>query len=216
MSTQPQYYQQKQLDDRNNLQHFQQFLTKALIPAKNPAAKKQQQQHFVSSRELEEYFGAPGRLEDILCDVFPDGDDPLPNLDIIRDNYLKAFCILLSTGNARYIRLFMEHASLADSKLPFASEPANFPIASGHNIWDAFSAQQWAFCAQEVTYKENILLDPDQVVPIIAHEVVASGNSADISKITLHECFDRLPYNGDGPLVNMNPLLYCNFSNLVK
>jgi hypothetical protein len=199
----PEYYEREQPDDKRPLQDFLQFLEASLILADNPATR--QKQKFLPFQELAGYLAEDDRLEHLLWSIFEDEETLPVEVSVVQENYLKAFCILLSIGKARYIRTFVEHDDLLDSQVPFHALPRNFPISTCQpSLWDLFSEKQWMFCAAEMSYKIYNSLDAHRILPIVERKVLAEGGSAVVSRIVLHPSFNKLRRDGSLDMVQSN------------
>ena len=200
---QPEYYECEQSDDKRPLQAFHHFLQGSLIRTDNPVTSKKEE--FVPFQQIEEYFDEEDRLIDVLSAVFPD-EEWIPVVDsVVRNSYLKTFCILLSIAGAKYIRHFAQHDSLSDLRLPYHhnSKPPDFPITpSRPDLWDSFCDKQWIFCAAELHYKIDNFLEPSRILPIVERKVLGQGGSAVVSKIVLHKSFNKLRDRADSPVLS--------------
>jgi hypothetical protein len=194
MAPQPDYYDCEQPDHNEHLQSFHRHLKALLTPISNPASSSNREQTFVPFQEFANYLVEGDRLTDILWAIFP-GEDHLPvEVGAVQETYLKAFCILLSIGKAKYIRHFCERENLSDLQIPFHSTPAHFPITTTlPTLWDSFFEKQWMFCAAEMTPNmHNILFDAHRILPIIEHQNLAEAGSAVVSRIVLHPSSNKL------------------------
>ena len=181
-----------QHNEEPGIQAFLSWLHDDRRPAYN-ADSSQAQRYFVPLSHLKSYLGSGGRIRRLLEALFRDDDaTELPSANIILENYIRCFSILVTIGYGQYIRHFMRYESLEDTKLPFLSLPPHFPDSSTAGFFEAFKQRQWDFCAPVLRYGVHHVLDGEVVLPIVKKEKIAVGGSAVIYKVILDEEYDKL------------------------
>ncbi|CZR62093.1 uncharacterized protein PAC_11990 [Phialocephala subalpina] len=153
---------------------------------------------FMPLKKIEDYFKENNciRLKRLLNALFSPDESPV-DPEVILQNYIKAFCILVEIGKGRFISHFSHYESLADKKLPFEPQngpPSYFPTNTDEtSFFGAFCGEQWKFCAAVFSSPmANIHYHKDQLLPIIHKERLAEGGSAVLHMIRLHPSYDKL------------------------
>ncbi|KAL9027582.1 MAG: hypothetical protein Q9196_003915 [Gyalolechia fulgens] len=147
--------------------------------------------HYISKIALEVWL-TQTRIQGLLKALFEDADEVAPDAAYVAKHYLRPFAILLSVDCGRMIRLFVKRESLRDCKLPFCTEPTDFPKATGYNLFDAFYSSQWRYCAFNLEYGMDSNLCDDDILPILRKEERGKGGSAVVYKITVDRDYNRL------------------------
>lgn len=150
---------------------------------------------FIPRSNLEEYFGRPGRIEDLLDAVLDSNERPAVDPDYVREHHLQSFAILLCIGEGRMIHYFTQYNSLQDQKLPHHTKPDDFPTTTP-DIFDDFKPTQWQFCASKLEYGMNGRFKEDEILPITLKEQIGEGGSAIIYKIVIEETYNSVRPNG--------------------
>ena len=154
--------------------------------------------------ELEAYLQAQSRTSKLLRALYFDREHHVI-VEILERSYMRVFTILILIGKGRYIEHFVEHLNLRDHQLPFLEKPAHFPTdPDDPTFWASFYEKQFAFCAHHFRYNENYTkLEDLCILPIISKEMLRSGGSAAIYKITLHPYYDQLSSAAEIPVVSL-------------
>ena len=147
---------------------------------------------FIPQSKLKNYLGFSDRVENLLDAVLNPEERPSVAAKYIRDNYLRTFAILLCIGQGQWISHFRQHRSLLDDKLPYDTEPANFPYSPNPDLVTDFKAEQWQFCAMALQYDMQDRFNPEVILPIRSKEEIGSGGSAIIFKIVVDEAYNSL------------------------
>ena len=150
---------------------------------------------FIPRPNLEEYFGRPGRIEDLLDAVLDSNERPAVDPDYVREHHLQSFAILLCMGEGSMIHHFTQFNSLQDQKLPHYIRPDDFPTTTPDKF-DSFKSTQWQFCPSKLEYGMNGRFKEDEILPITHKEQIGEGGSAIIYKIVVEESYDSLRPNG--------------------
>ena len=146
---------------------------------------------YISLRKLKKYLNR-SRVGNLLSAVFDNGDKPAPDVDRLISHYLRPFAILLYIGEGNMICHFMDYRHLKCSQLPFQSKPSGFPSSSRRDLFAAFRQVQWTFCAVNLEYSNTPALGSDDILPINSKDIIDSGGSSVIYKITVDPDYDRL------------------------
>ncbi|KAI4224143.1 MAG: hypothetical protein LQ349_007288, partial [Xanthoria aureola] len=147
---------------------------------------------FVPQSRLETYLRSHDRVENLLDAVLdPEGRHSVA-ARYIRDNYLRTFAILLYIGEGPWISTFQQYRSLRDDKLPYDTEPADFPKTHNSDLFTKFKAAQWQFCAMALQYDMKDRFSPEVILPIRSKTEIGSGGSAIIFKIVVDEAYNSL------------------------
>lgn len=154
---------------------------------------------FVPEALIYEFFEDDKRIRKILqaLRVEPPG---LAHQETIKLRYRKVFSILLHIGKGQFILNFVEYEHLDDRRLPFETEPNNFP-KSADGLFDQFRKAQWMFHAAEFHHvRIDMRLGADSILPIIKKEKIkdANGVSADLHKVVLHSAHHHLQASREG------------------
>jgi hypothetical protein len=131
------------------------------------------------------------RLTDILDDLFGDSGGP-DHADLLT-NYLAVFCSLLQVGKGRYIKHFVDHE--IHDLYEFSPEqiPPKFPpVLRDEDIYRVFCEAQWKFYVPDFKENMNRVFNNRRTLPIVKKEPLATGASATVSIITLHNSYDKL------------------------
>jgi hypothetical protein len=131
------------------------------------------------------------RLTDILDDLF--GDSGGPDLTDLLTNYLAVFCILLQVGKGRYIKHFVDHE--IHDLYEFSPEqiPPKFPpILRDEEFYRTFCEAQWRFYVPDFKENMNRVFHDRRTLPIVEKQPLASGASANVSIIKIHNSYDKL------------------------
>lgn len=150
---------------------------------------------FVPRSKLEEYFGKPYQLENLLDAVLDGNDRSAVDPNYIRSHYLQSFAILLCIGEGRMIQHFQQQSSLRDQKLPHRTKPDDFPFTSPDKF-EEFKHEQWQFCASSLEYGMSHRFKEEDILPIIRKEKIGEGGSAIIYKIVVDESYNSLRPRG--------------------
>ncbi|KAF2263815.1 kinase-like protein [Lojkania enalia] len=142
---------------------------------------------FVPLSCLISYFTADV-IEKLLLDSYQNPTDA----GTIREGYLIVFTILVLLNKVAYIKHFIRHEYLSDSRLPFRSsvdwswECVDF--------FKAFVQKQWQFCAPEFEAMRlnDCCLEDERPLPIISKEQLCRGTESATFKITVHNEYNRL------------------------
>ena len=107
------------------------------------------------------------------------------------------FAILLRIGKAQFIPHFVRHSSIWDERLPFKSEPDDFPTdTSDEQFFAKFAECQWHFKPHTFGHSFEVL-EPECILPIKCKESKGKGSSAEVYRIEVHQDYDRLDQTYD-------------------
>ncbi|MCJ1391817.1 hypothetical protein MMC18_004684 [Xylographa bjoerkii] len=146
---------------------------------------------FIPSSTLEEYFGRPHQVENLLKAVLNDEQRPAVDANYVRSHYLRTFATLLSIGEGHMIHHFQKYQSLRDEKLPHNTRPDDFPFTSPDKF-EIFADAQRQFCASALEYSMNSRYKEKDILPIISKEKIGEGGSGIIYKIVVAEGYNSL------------------------
>ena len=147
---------------------------------------------FVPQSKLETYLKSHDRVENLLAAVLTPEERPSVPAGYIRKNYLRTFAILLCIGEGQWISTFQQYRSLRDHKLPYDTEPADFPYSPNSDLFTNFKAAQWQFCAMPLQYDMKDRFSPEVILPIRSKTEIGRGGSAIIFKIVVDEAYNSL------------------------
>lgn len=167
----------------------------------DPEQRKFSKGTFVPQPRITEYFKDLDRVTKLLRSVF--GSHQLPVEPArVAEACPRVFSTLLLIGKGNYIRRFVEEHSLRDEELPFRTQPPGFPRAPDDpDFFKSFYECQWQFCAPKLHNSSRLHFDDEIVLPIVRREPLASGVSANVFKIELHEWYNRLHRDADSQMV---------------
>lgn len=146
---------------------------------------------YISQSKLKEHFDQERQLENLLDAVLDSTNRHAVSANYVREHYLKCFATLLCIGKGPMIHQFRQHRSLRDQRLPFRTQPENFPFTEPA-IFEAFKAKQWQFCAPRLEYDMDEKFPEEDVLPIIHKEQIGEGGSAIIYKIVVDDSYNSL------------------------
>lgn len=148
---------------------------------------------FMPLPRLVSYLKENNKTKRLLRALFPNSDPPIEPEEVWR-NCIRVFSILLLIGRGSFIRHFVQHDQLCDSKLPFSSPPPHFPSEAGDDgFFDAFSRRQWHFYPH--TFRRNVIdaqIEKECILPIVHKELLGDGGSALTYKIKIYPDYDDL------------------------
>ena len=127
--------------------------------------------------------------------VLNNNDRPAVDPAFVQEHYLESFAILLCIGQGHLIHHFQEYNSLRDQKLPYHTQPDDFPITKP-NIFEDFKQEQWQFCASKLEYNMNGRFKKEEILPITYKEPIGEGGSAIIYRIVIEEGYNSLHPSG--------------------
>ena len=156
-------------------------------------AQNDQQCSYLSEATLRENLKLE-RVDDLLRILFqgPDSSQQRPPAQVVFDDYLRPFVILICIGQGPMINHFRRHGSLKDHNLPFYEKPPNFPTSSGSDVWADFKSAQWHYCPLGLSFDIDQKLHDDEILPIASIERLEAGYSAGTHKIVVDKEYDRL------------------------
>lgn len=156
---------------------------------------------FVSFTALEDYFGQPHVVDNLLRALFNKDELELESLhaDQIKRNYSRVFCLLIIIGHGRFINEFVKH-NIHDKRLPLLPHEQNiFPITtSDSSFFDKFCQEQWQFCVPKLHNADIVrgFDHPETILPIRRKRTLGEGGSATVYEIEVHESYNRLDVVG--------------------
>jgi hypothetical protein len=126
-------------------------------------------------KQLSEYYGVP----DADCDM-------------VHDDYLAVFCILIRIGKPKYIAHFTRNPESADRHLPFLNN-AGWSLQC-FSFFEDFEVMQWEFCAQDfrIGWLEDVQLPPNKIIPMIKRTLIRKESDFTIEKIEIHPDYNYL------------------------
>ena len=101
----------------------------------------------------------------------------------------RGVCILLEIGYAQHLPSFVRYPELRDDKLPRIARPQRFPREA--DIWEKFSKLQWEYFPVSLDNTPS-MFEHNHVIPFLDMEILATGSSATLYKVTLHSEYDAL------------------------
>ena len=181
---------QSSVQNNDSLQAFHKWRKSAETPGLG--GKDLDETFFIPQSKLENYLRSPDRVENLLDAVLNPEERPSVAAGYIRNNYLRTFAILLCIGQGHWISTFQQYRSLGDAKLPYDTEPADFPKTFTSDLFTNFKAAQWQFCAMALQYDMKDRFNPEVILPIRSKTEIGSGGSAVIFKIVVDEAYNSL------------------------
>lgn len=147
---------------------------------------------FFSPVDVREHFNE-SRLRTILIAIFPSGSRDCGRLarDIVYQEYVLVFCILLRLHKPQFIDIFLRYDTLSDKNLPYPkhgvdSFPEGVSYDAFYNLQQPFSVPSFARDMEKDYYSERIL-------PIIEKtKLDVQGDFAEIFRVEIHPEFDQL------------------------
>ena len=152
--------------------------------------------HFIPFKELQAYLKSSKRAKKLLMVIFRDRQYSV-NTDLLLEDYVRVFTILICIGKGAYITHFMSH-TLSDQDLPLKTMPNDFPKdPNDPNFWERFYSLQFTYCAKRLQNKkiDKIIIEDHCILPFVRKEMIDSGGSAVIYEIDLHIDYDDLGNN---------------------
>lgn len=147
---------------------------------------------FIPLSAVKDYLGANQRVECLLASLFGRDATRVADAESVRKHYLRPLAILLLIGEGPMIKHFVQYRSLQDCRLPYRSEPEDFPGSPDPPLFKRFQDQQWQFCAADLEYNMNLHLYKEDILPIIHKEEIGQGGNAVIFKIIVEGEYNRL------------------------
>ena len=147
---------------------------------------------FIPYAAVEEYLGAPGKVEKLLNALFGSPGDHAISPQYIREHYMRPFAILLSIGQGSMIQHWTRYPSLQDHRLPYLGKPEEFPTSTPDDFFELFKSHQWQFCPAKLAYNMNARLSTEEILPITHKEEIGRGGSAVIYKIVVFDGYNDL------------------------
>lgn len=169
---------------------------------------------FIPQSKLEAYLTSNDRVENLLFAVLNPAERPAVAAGYIREHYLRTFATLLCINEGHWIYTFQQYRSLRDDKLPYDTEPADFPYTVNSDLFKKFKAAQWQFCAMALQYDMKDRFRPEVILPITSKTEIGRGGSATIFQIVVDEAYNFLRPHMAGRLSNVilcpSPFPRCN------
>lgn len=147
---------------------------------------------FVSQDAINRYFqDHPKQISkavDAAC-----GPYGTVNAKWVTENCPIGFCILLGLGYGSYIKHFVSFAGLHDEKLPFWSQPVDFPHIPGNpDFFEQFREAQWRFFPITFSPTPSVKFQTELPLPIVERKKLrAHGLTADLYRIKIHHEYDK-------------------------
>ena len=129
----------------------------------------------------------------ILKAVYQPELSPLTGEEVA-DNCARILCILASLSKACFIEHFVTN-ELWDNRLPFdsAAPPDYFPEdTKDKRFYEKFKAEQWRFCAPELSPCSGRRFRDRYILPITALSKVGHEGTANVYKAEVHTDYDKL------------------------
>jgi hypothetical protein len=160
---------------------------------------------FVPLDKIQRYFSkvpatasSNQRLDALLIDLFYPQHPPVDS-DTVQQSYLLVLCILLSCGEGKHVRVFIEQ-EMSDRELPFLKYNSPVFVHSSPDLKKDFSHNQWRFCVPifETPLLQNRTFDDNQRLPIVREEELDPatdlGNVLPMSRfrIWLYKSYNKL------------------------
>ncbi|KAK3649115.1 hypothetical protein LTR22_013085 [Elasticomyces elasticus] len=152
--------------------------------------KPDENQRFIPYTAIKTYFDY-SRLQTIAEAVWtglPRGECQRIAGDIIKQESLRVFCILLCIGSAQHIRNFLRH-DLLDARFPTTQAPDEFPKDVD---WSAFHRVQWRYYACRLVQGMERTVSKDKILPIVARNGIGRGDDNTVFRITVHYEYDGM------------------------
>ena len=177
------------------IQDLLDWIERNKIPRASGASAAPNRQ-FIPFKELQAYLKSSKRAKKLLTAFITEHDDPV-DIDLLLEDYVRVFTILICISKGTYIKHFMYH-TLCDQDLPLKTMPKYFPKdPDDPKFWERFYDMQFTFCAHRLQSKKinKINIDEHCILPFVRKEMIDSGGSAAIYKIDLHPDYDGLQNN---------------------
>jgi hypothetical protein len=146
---------------------------------------------FIPFRKLQTFWGI-SEIQEILVNCCLSTDAA----DAIRTNYLICFSVLVRIDQADLIEKILGLPSLKDANLQAGMFEEAFKVWPGSDTdLPGFRQALWPFCPVVFTRTMStteIILNDNVVLPIIEEEVLSRSLDTTVSKIRLHEEYNRL------------------------
>ena len=155
------------------------------------------EEKFIPISRVESYFqnNKYSRTARLLQAVFGGKSLPVYPRDVAED-CCRVFCILARLGKTRFIATFVHCRSLWDNRLPFDdpdSPPPNFPkVTKDEGFYHRFYEEQWKFCVPELRERNGVRFEEKLILPFIALDREAGGNTSNVYRAVVHEKHDKL------------------------
>ncbi|KAL8751864.1 MAG: hypothetical protein Q9199_006136 [Rusavskia elegans] len=150
---------------------------------------------FIPQSKLEAYLTPHHRVENLLVAVLNTEERPKVPAEYIRKYYLRTFATLLCINEGHWIYNFQQHRPLRDDKLPYDTEPVDFPYTVNSDLFKKFKAAQWQFCAMALQYDMKDRFKPEVILPITSKTEIGRGGSATIFQIVVDEAENEAERN---------------------
>ena len=152
--------------------------------------KEEKTGHYIPRSALHAYFHSHSKVKEILTDLLP---GQYVDASYVWNHYRWGFAILLSINEGSYIREFVEHSELQDSRLPFPeTPPKGFPASSDNKLFASFYNQQWIYHPLDLRYRMRGQIPENVILPIQVQEKLGRGGSANVYKIEVDEEYNKL------------------------
>ena len=160
-----------------------------------PVSLSASSETFVPRSRIEKYLrdNKCFHTNNILDAVYQPEPSPVTGQEVA-DNCARILCILASLSKARFIEHFVTN-ELWDNRLPFDSStpPDYFPEdTNDEGFFNNFKAEQWRFCAPELSPCSGRKFRDRYILPITALSKVGHGSTANVYKAEVHTGYDKL------------------------
>jgi len=142
---------------------------------------------FILIHELKSYLNKD-RLRKLLFYV----QQTCSNEQVIRDNYVVVFAVLLKIGKGAYIKHFTSEDSLVDDRLPFTT--SNGWTKDSSYFFEDFYEAQWQFCAKRLERgRLNDNRVPKEIVmPFKKMDVLKKGPDSTVFRVEIFPEYNYL------------------------
>lgn len=172
---------------RIHLKRFKDFLEKERVAVDKALGLKD----FIPAGEIQGYLREPGRLKNMLYELFGHTNYDWRASDIV-ERFSVVFAILVYIHEGHHIINCLDHDSQRDDRLPFSACPEDF-----HNaLWDKFRATQPRFCAATFRKRSQPVYGDEQRLPFLEKVVLGSGGSAEVFRVRIHANHNKLHNSG--------------------
>lgn len=145
-----------------------------------------QEQSFIPSCELDNYWKKQGRIQEICKSYSP--NVLVPPRQAIRETYLRVFSTLVFAGWLPLFPGFLE-VGLTDEQFPTNSLPAIWTDSPIHQeMFEDFKKYQWTFFPVILDSNKlvNTAVPPERILPISNRLVIRESDATLISKVDFH------------------------------
>lgn len=189
------------------IQKFDKWRHSAEVPTPGLGGPDLNPVSFIPRQKLYEHLKDYRYLDNLLDAVLQtDNDRAAVSADYVREHYLRTFATLLCIHKGHWIYHFQQFRSLRDEKLPYHTQPDDFP--DDDHMFKNFKNAQWQFCAMTLQYDMKDRFREQEVLPIIHKGQIGEGGSATVHKIVVDDSHNLLRPPAQSFTVKLIPVHY--------